>query len=246
MERLKALRLDTMAAAWMEQTKMADIGRADFDERFGLLVDAEWVDRENRRLTRLLREAKLRYPHACIEDIDYPAKRELDKATTRQIATGRWILDHLNVCITGATGTGKSYLGCAFAQLACRKGYRALYRRAPRLYEELRLAYADGSYTKVLARIAKIDVLVIDDWGLSAVGDRERDQLLEILEDRSESRSTIVTSQLPISKWHEQIGDSMIADGICDRLLSSAYKIALKGPSRRPDKAKRQESQEQE
>jgi len=240
MERLKGLKLDAMATTWTEQRKMADISKVDFDERFGLLVDAEWIDRENKRMARLLREAKLKYPQACIEDIDYPAKRELDKATIRQIATGRWLLEHLNICISGATGTGKSYLGCAFAQSACRKGYRAIYRRSPRLFEELRLAYADGTYTKLLTRIAKIDVLVIDDWGLAPVGERERNQLLEVLEDRSESRSTIMTSQLPISKWHEHIGDAMIADAICDRLLHGAYKVALKGPSRRPQKPTRQ------
>lgn len=233
LEKLNAMRLDAMATAWSEQQKSADAARLSFDERFGLLVDAQWLKRENRRLDRLLKEAKLKLSQACIEDIDYPARRELDRATVRGLATCRWVQEHHNVVITGATGTGKTFLACALAQQACRKGYRALYRRASRLFEELGLARADGSYSRLLGKLARMDVLVIDDWGLTPVRDPERSDLLEIMEDRYGSRSLIMTSQLPPERWHDHLGDPTLADAICDRVLHNAYRIRLKGPSRR-------------
>lgn len=236
LDKLKGMRLDAMATAWTEQQKVTDAQRLAFDERFGLLVDAEWLHRENRRLAKLLKDAKLKLPNASVEDIDYPAKRELDRATVRQLATCRWVHEHHNILVTGMTGTGKTYIGCAFAQHACRRGYRAIYRRASRLYSELRVARADGSYPRLLAKLARADVLLIDDFGLTAVGDDERNDLCEILEDRFGSRSTIVTSQIPTGKWHEYLGDPTVADAICDRLLPNAHRIMLKGPSRRPNK----------
>jgi DNA replication protein DnaC len=222
-----------MAAAWLQQQKESDMGTLSFDERFGMLVDAECVHRDNKRLGRNLKEAKLREPQACIEDIDYPARRNLDRGLVRELATGSWVREHLNVVISGATGTGKTYIACALAQHACRNGHRALYWRAPRLYNELELARADGTYARVLGRIAKVDVLVIDDWGLVPLKATERQDLLELLEDRHGSRSTVLASQLPSEQIHEAIGDPTIADAICDRLLHRAHKIALKGPSRR-------------
>jgi DNA replication protein DnaC len=163
MEKLRALRLETLGAAWAEQQKNPDIQKLSFDERIGMLIDAQWLHRENKRLTRSLKEAKLRIGNACIEDIDYPARRELEKATIRQLATCRWIEEHQNVVVTGATGTGKTYVACALAQQACRKGFRSIYLRATRLNEELTLAHADGTYAVLLARFARADVLVIDD-----------------------------------------------------------------------------------
>lgn len=234
-DKLKNLRLDTMAAAWLEQKGKPDIGKLDFDERLGMLVDAEWLYRENRRMARCLKEAKLRLSQACVEDIDYPARRELDRAVIRQLATCRWVADHQNVVITGATGTGKTYIACALAQQACRKGHRALYRRASRLVDELTLARADGSYVRTLARIARADVLVIDDWGHAPLKDQDRRDLVEVLDDRYGLRSTIMTSQLPVSKWHDHIGDPTSADAICDRVLHNAHRIVLKGPSRRKE-----------
>ena len=236
LEKLKTLRLDGMAAAWAEQRASAETGRLAFDERFGLLVDAEWLARENKRLTRCLKEAKLKISQACVEDVDYPVKRELDRAVVRQLATCRWVAEHQNVTVTGMTGTGKTFVACALAQQACRKGYRAIYRRASRLYDELRIARADGTYIRVLGKIARVDVLVIDDFALTAVGDDERRDLSEILEDRHGSRSTIVAGQLPPNKWHEYLGDPTLADAICDRLLPNAHRIVLKGPSRRKEK----------
>jgi DNA replication protein DnaC len=161
-DKLKALRLDGMCTAWLEQQNTAANAALGFDERFAMLVDAEWTHRDNKRMTRSLKEAKLRFNQACIEAIDYPAKRELDKATIRQLASCRWVKEHQAILITGMTGTGKSFLACALAHQACRKGYRAFYRRAPRLFDELKLARADGTYQRVLGRIARVDVLVVD------------------------------------------------------------------------------------
>lgn len=234
-EKLKDLRLDAMASAWLEQQKKPDLAKLDFDERLGLLVDAEWLHRENKRLGRCLKEAKLRISQACVEDIDYPARRELDRAVVRQLATCRWIDEHQNVVITGATGTGKTYIACALAQQACRKGHRALYRRASRLADELTLARADGTYTRALAKLARAEVLVIDDWGHAPLKDPDRRDLVEVLDDRYGLRSTIMTSQLPVAKWHDHIGDPTSADAICDRILHNAHRIVLKGPSRRKE-----------
>ena len=238
MEQLTELRLNALAHAWQQQQEDPAISELGFDERLALLVDAEWIDRQNKRLTRLLREAKLRISGTCMEDIEYAEERKLDKAIVRQLATGRWIEAHHNVVITGATGVGKTYLACALAQQACRLGYRVLYRRAPRLFDELALARADGTYTRLLARFARMDVLVLDDWGLAPVQDIERRDLLEIMEDRHGIRSTIWTSQIPVAQWHDHVGDPTIADAICDRLLHNAHRIVLHGPSRRKVHAK--------
>ena len=237
LERLSELKLHVLARAWQAQQEDPAVTDLAFDERLALLVDAEWTDRRNKRLDRLLRAAKLRIAGACLEDIEYAKERKLDKASVRQLATGRWIEAHHNVVITGATGVGKTYLACALAQQACRHGYRALYRRAPRIFDELTLARADGSYARLLARFAKIDVLVLDDWGLAPVKDVERRDLLEIMEDRHGLRSTIWTSQIPVPQWHDHVGDPTIADAICDRLLHNAHRIVLQGPSRRKVKA---------
>ena len=237
-ERLRHLRLDAMARAWEQQQSDAQLGQLTFEERFGLLVDAEYLARENSRLARLMREARLKISQACIENIDYAPKRDLDKATIRQLSSCLWIKEHQNVVFTGMTGVGKTYLACALAQQACRNGYRAVYKRASRLFEELALARADGSYAKLLARLARTDVLLIDDWALSPARDADRHDLLEMIEDRYATRSTIITSQLPTAKWHEYIGDPTVADAILDRLLHNAHKLVLKGPSRRKETTK--------
>ena len=238
LDQLTELRLFALARAWQAQHEDPTTDDLGFDERLALLVDAEWTDRQNKRLARLLREAKLRISGACLEDIAYAKERKIERALMRQLATGRWIEAHQNVVITGATGVGKTYIACALAQQACRLGHRVLYRRAPRLFDELALARADGTYSKLLARFARTEVLVLDDWGLAPVQDLERRDLLEIMEDRHGLRSTIWTSQLPVTQWHDHLGDPTVADAICDRLLHNAHRIVLHGPSRRKVKAK--------
>lgn len=237
MTKLNGMRLFTMASAWTEQQQATDLAKVSFDERFGLLVDAEFVARDNRRLERLLRAAKLRISNACIEDVNTPARRGLDKAVLRQLATCTWAAEHRNVIVTGATGVGKTYVACALAQQCCRRGLRTLYWRMSRLLDELGLARADGTYPKLLARLARFDVLVLDDWGLPKLTENGRHDMLEVLEDRYDLRSTIVTSQLPVKHWHEYIGDPSIADALLDRVVHNAYKLDLKGPSRRKEKA---------
>ncbi len=234
-EKLHSMRLAAMAAAWVEQQKHPDIVEMSFDERFALLVDAEWIARENARIGRALKEAKLRISGASVENIDYAPRREIDRSLIRQLTLGKWVHAHQTVIMTGATGTGKTYLACALAQQACRQGFRAMYRRAPRLFDELRLARADGSYARVLSRIARIDVLVIDDFAITPFAETERNDLLEIFEDRYGIRSTIITSQLPTERWHDYLGDPTVADAICDRVVHGAHKVALKGPSRRKE-----------
>jgi len=241
-DRLRSLRLRAMAEAYLTQQQDPAATTLGFDERLALLVDAEQLARDNHRLARHLKEAKLRIAQACLEDIDYAPRREIDRALLRQLATGRWILEHHNVLITGATGVGKTYLACALGQQACRQGYRALYRRLPRLFQELALARADGSYPAVLTRLARIDCLIIDDWGLSTVSDVQRQDLLEVIEDRDAARSTVITSQLEVEEWHHFLGDPTVADAVLDRLVHNAYTIKPKGPSRRKEKSEKPES----
>ena len=233
LDKLKELRLGAFAEAWLAQQADPESASLGFDERLGLLVDAEWSARHNKRLARNLREAKLKFPNACIEDIDFPPRRQLDKTVVRQLATCKWIENHQSIVITGATGVGKTYLACALAQHAIRKNYRAAYRRLSRLFDELALARADGSYVRLLAQLARTDVLVLDDWGMTPIREAERRDLNEIMEDRWGNRSTIVTSQIPVAKWHDHIGDPTTADAVCDRILNNAQRIVLKGPSRR-------------
>ena len=236
LDKLEALRFNGMVKALTEQMAVPDIEELSFEERLGLLVDREMTEREDRRLKTRLRQAKLRQS-ACVEDIDYRQPRGLDKSLILDLSQCQWIKRHLNIMITGPTGVGKTWIACALAQKACREGYRALYLRLPKLLQELPIAKGDGTYIKLLIRLAKIDVLILDDWGLSKLMAEQRRDLLEILEDRYDSRSTIVTSQLPLDKWHDIIGDPTLADAILDRLVHNAYKINLRGESMRKSKS---------
>ena len=232
LEKLQQMKFYGMLTALEEQMQMADIEKLGFEDRFALLVDREMTERENRRLKTRLRKAKLRL-NASIEDIDFRHPRGLDKTLFMQLADCRYLKEHNNVLIIGPTGVGKTYLACALAQNACRKGYTALYFRLPRLLHELSIAKADGRYSKLLKSIARTDLLLLDDWGLSKFIKEQRHDLLEILEDRNGLRSTLVTSQLPVKHWHEIIADPTLADAILDRFVHNAYKLNLKGDSMR-------------
>jgi DNA replication protein DnaC len=232
LDKLEALRLFGMAQGLREQLEMSECAALSFEERLGLLVDRETTARDNTRLVSRLKRAKLRLT-ATVEDIDFRSPRGLDKATVLSLADCRWIRAHHNCLITGPTGVGKSYLACALAHKACREGYSALYVRAPRLFEELAVARGDGRYRRLLARYARLDLLVLDDWGLSPLTDEQRHDMLEILEERHDLRSTLVTSQVPVEKWHPVIGDPTLADAILDRLVHNAYRLSLKGDSLR-------------
>lgn len=231
LEKLRALKLTGMVNAFQEQltTPLPDL---DFESRLGLLVDQEWLIRENRKLQRRLQHAKLQQS-ACIEDIDYETPRGLVKAKVLELSRSRWLHQHLNLLITGPTGCGKTYVACALAHRACLDGFSSRYYRLPRLWEELKIAKANGSYTHWLAQLAKIDVLILDDWGLVTPDIERRQDLLEILDDRYQKKSTIVTSQVPITHWHEHLHDATLADAILDRLLHNAIRFELKGESMR-------------
>ena len=236
-DRLYELRLFGMAKALEEQDGSAQYENLDFVDRLALLVEREAAERDSNRLRLRLKKAKLRLT-ATIEDIDFRHPRGLDKALVLALAGCRWIREHQNVIITGPTGVGKSYLACALAHKACREGFRALYLRAPRLFDDLALAKADGRYRRVLAAYARIDLLVIDDWGLTGLTEEQRRDVLEILEDRDDLRSTLIASQLPIEKWHKVIGDPTLGDAILDRLVHNAHKLTLKGDSLRKKRKK--------
>lgn len=235
-DKLEALRFQGMATALREQFETPDIEELSFEERLGLLVDREMTQRHNRRMQTRLRKAKLRQA-AAVEDIDFRHPRGLDKALMVSLMTCQWIRDHQNLIITGPTGVGKTYLACAMTQKACRDGYSALYLRLPRLFQDLALAKGDGSYAKLLQSFAKVNVLLLDDYGLATLEADQRHDLLEILEDRHGLQSTLVTSQLPVEHWHETIGDATLADAILDRLIHNAHRINLKGESMRKTKS---------
>lgn len=236
--KMHAMKLSAMAEALEHQNQMGSSEHLQlaFEERIGLLVDAEWMRREERKLTRRLQLAKLRHV-ASIEDIDFRAPRGLDRQLTLSLAQCGWIRDGLNLLITGLTGTGKSYLACAFAERACRSGFSAYYVRTARLVHDLAVARGDGSYSRVLSKLAKTDLLILDDWLLTPLKDSERRDLLEVIEDRHERTSTLITSQLPVKAWHDALGEPTIADSICDRLVHGAHRIDLKGPSMRATRA---------
>ena len=235
-DQLRELRLAGMLAAYEAQLKDGACDGLSFEERLGLLVDREYNERQNRRLKTRLREARLRLD-AAVEDIDYRHPRGLDKRLLLSLADGQWIRQHQNLIITGPTGAGKTYLACALANQACRQGLTVQYHRAPRLFGDLALARGDGRYPKLIARLAKTDLLILDDWATALLTDEQRRDLFEIAEDRYQRRATLITAQLPVKHWHETIGDPTLADAILDRLIHNAHTINLKGESMRKKKA---------
>ncbi len=235
---LEELHLYEMSKAIQEQQNNSEYEELDFYERLGFIADRELIAKQNRLLKTRLRKAKLRQ-QAVFEDIDFKASRGLNKSLVLELGTGKWVKDHENILITGPTGVGKTYLGCAIAQKACRDGFSVMYYRLGKLIYELTLNRGEGVYLKTLKKIAKVDILVLDDWGLEMLNKEQRYDLLEILEDRHGIKSTLITSQLPIDAWHSFIGDPTIADAIMDRLIHSAHIINLKGESMRKNKIKK-------
>lgn len=238
LQKLYDLRLAAMAEAWQEQEKDPQIHQLTFNERLAFLIDAEHLARENRRIQRNMKRAHLRDPTACLEDVRTGSRRGIEKAQVGQLASCRWVTEHQNILITGPTGVGKSYLASALGQTAVRKGFRVAYRRVPRLFEELAIARAEGSYARLLADLLKHEVLVLDDLGLAIPKTAQRHDLLEVLEDRDGRAATVVTSQLPTENWYTWLEDPTLADAILDRLLSGAYKVQLKGESQRKQRTK--------
>jgi DNA replication protein DnaC len=232
LDKLNAMKLTGIVDALSLQRASAEHARLSFDERLGLLVDAEWTFREQRKLTKRLRAAKLRYP-ASLEDVDFKHPRALDRQQVLSLGNCGFIEQRHNLLISGPTGIGKSYLACAFVERACRRGHNAAYVRLPRLLQQLAVARGDGSYARILDRLARLDLLAIDDWLLAPLRDSERRDLVEVIEDRSERAATLIASQLAAKDWHASIGDPNLADSICDRLLHNAHRIDLKGPSMR-------------
>ena len=237
LEKLAELRLTGMRAALLDQQDLTDIERFSFEERLGLLLDREATFRDERRLKYRLRNARLRQA-AVIEDLNFLHPRGLDQALMNRLIEGQWIRKHLNLLITGPTGAGKTWIACALGNKACRDGFHVQYHRLSRLFDELGYAHGDGRYPKVMKKLARTDVLVLDDWGLAKLTAPQRRDLLEILDDRHERRSTVVTSQLPVEHWHKMIGEPTHADAILDRLVHNAYRITLKGESMRKANAK--------
>jgi DNA replication protein DnaC len=232
LEKLKTLQLRGMAAALEDQARTPEIESLSFEERLGLLLDREETSRADRRLKTRLTQAKLRMP-ASLEDIDHHAKRGLDKTVLLDLASCSWIARRHNLVITGPTGVGKTYLACALAHKACREGHRALYQRLPRLLHDLEIAKGDGRYRTLLASLQRIDLLILDDWGVTPMTDQNRRDLLELLDDRYATKSTLITSQLPVAAWHEYLADPTLADAILDRFIHNAHRLDLHGDSMR-------------
>ena len=222
-EKLILMKLHGMAEAIQEQMKNRAYTELSFEERLGMLVDREMDNRQDRKLRTLLAKARLRYSGASIEDINFRARRGISKDLILKLSQNGWIKDKRNIIITGSTGVGKTYFACALGNSACRAGISTYYVRLTRLFHELKISRADGSYGKLLQKLSRTNLLIVDDWGLSPLSNTERIDFLEIMEDRYNVRSTIISSQIPVDKWHDLIGEPTIADAICDRLIHNAH-----------------------
>ncbi len=235
---LRTLKLTGLACALEEQLVQPGMSAMSFEERLALLIDREVNERQDRQLQRLLKNARLKYGQACIEELDTRTSRGINRSEVLSLALGDWVSSGYCILITGPTGAGKSWLACALAQYACRRGYSSLYQRVPRLQEELRVRHGSGVFSKWLLQLAKTDVLILDDWGMGGLDSMTRSDLLEIIDDRSASKATIITSQLPVEHWHAWLGDATIADAILDRIMQKNHRFTLTGESLRVDKQK--------
>jgi len=233
-EKLRSMRLPALAAEYVRQSEAPNIDALAFDERIGMMTDAEWLARENNRVKKLTKEANLRVSGAVFADVDYRPARKLDRAYIARLSDFLWVKESKNLIITGATGTGKTWLACAFGAEACRKGIRVAFYRVNRLLNELAVAHGSGSLNKLLAKLKKVEIMILDDWGLSALNALESRFLLEVFEERYGERATIISAQLPVAKWHGLFEDSTVADAILDRLVHNSHRIELQGPSLRP------------
>ncbi|MGH9772435.1 MAG: IS21-like element helper ATPase IstB [Candidatus Acidiferrales bacterium] len=238
LEKLQTMKLHGMADAFRAQLETTDTGQLSFEERFAMLVDQQWLWKENRALSRRLRAAKLK-ERGVVEDIDYQHPRGLDCKLIRSLANSEWVRQHQNLLLIGPTGIGKTWLACALAQKACRDGFTILHKRSAELFRELAVAHVDGSFGRQLVRLSRIDILVLDDFAMAPLKDGERRDFLELCDDRYQRRSTILTSQLPLAHWHEQIGDPTLADSILDRLVHNSFRIELNGESIRKKRGRK-------
>lgn len=237
LEQMQALGLPGMAAAYRELAGQDTANELGKDEWLGLMLDREAAMRADKRLTNRLAAARLRFPEACVEDIDFATHRNLDRRSTLALAQGQWLNNHENLIITGKTGTGKSWLACSFGRQAARQDHSALYVRAPRLFEDLALARLDGRFPRLMDKLARVQLLILDDFATHSLTDQQRFHLFEIVEERYQRRSTLITAQVPISAWHDLIGDATVADAILDRIVHNAHRISLEGDSMRKQKA---------
>jgi DNA replication protein DnaC len=240
LEKLHAMKLHGMADAFRAQLETTETGQLSFEERFALLVDQQWLWKENRALARRLQAGKLK-ERGVFEDIDFQHPRGLDRKLIRTLGSSEWVKQHQNLLLIGPTGIGKTWIGCALAQRACRDGYTILHKRSAELFRELNVAHADGSFGRLLTRLSRIDILVIDDFAMAPLKDGERRDFLELCDERYQRRSMILTSQVPIAHWHEQIGDPTLADSILDRLIHNAYRLELGGESMRKKRSRKLE-----
>ncbi len=241
LEKMMAMKLRGMIKGVEEQQNSKGHQEMSFEERLGYLIDYEYLDRENRKLSTRLRQAKFRQ-QACMEDVDFKYNRNLNRSQFLELGKCRWIKEHKNIIFTGPSGVGKSYLACALGNKACLEGYKVQYIRVPRFLTELMIGKGDGSYLKMMKGLSRIDVLILDDWGIAKLTDEQRKEFLEVMEDRYELKSTIITSQIPVKNWHDVIGDSTIADAILDRIVHNSYRIELDGESMRKKDTKVEET----
>lgn len=234
-DKLTGMRLSAMAKEYRRQLEHAPTSALSFDERFGMLVDSEWAARKNNQLHRLLKVANLRIKNACLEDIDYNPTHNIDKDMISRLASCIWVREGRNVIISGATGTGKTFLACAFGQAACRQGFKVKYYRVNRLLTDLAIGHGDGSYNKIMRDLKKADLIILDDFGMAILDPISSRDLLEVIEDRFGAKGTIIATQLPVANWHELFEDSTVADAILDRVIHNSYRFEPKGDSKRRD-----------